>query len=429
MASGVHPKDKDGNYFCPGRVPEEILRDEWAKKYKVHPSDIENLENLETLERIERQRKENGDIKKEISIDEPILKSELLTKDNSQLNDIALGRGRVLVRDANSFEVLKVQEALNNFGFTLKPSGVFCLETEDVFNDFQRSHVPTHSVHLSYVITDNCIVDSNALLRIDEALIEGWQKPILQSELFKNSKNLNKLAKGKFSPIEINSKDRGEIMIIQQALIEFGFNLGAADGLFGEKTELAVMDFQREFEPTYELHSEYGLKEPDGIVGSQTLFALDEAIESLWIYVSQTKKVVMYLTRKWQTSESTIGEYTIEGTTIKGYMLEEKGPDTTISGLEQRVPIGTYNLEWHNGSRFKGVLKLFNSNVSKSRAILIHKGNTAEDTEGCLLPGKTKSKNFVGNSVAAFNEIINHVKNVGIDGALIIINEDYNNDK
>lgn len=135
--------------------------------------------------------------------------------------------------------------------------------------------------------------------------------------------------------------------------------------------------------------------------------------------------VTIRLTRKWQTDKSTIGEFTIDNTEIKGYILEEKGPDTTVSGIEQRVPVGTYNLEWHAGTKIKKGLKLSNDVVSKSRAILIHSGNTADDTEGCLLPGSTKSKDFVGNSKAKLKEIFDYVEEIGIKDAKIIISQAY----
>ncbi|UPZ13838.1 DUF5675 family protein [Flavobacterium humidisoli] len=137
------------------------------------------------------------------------------------------------------------------------------------------------------------------------------------------------------------------------------------------------------------------------------------------------KGVTIRLVRKWQTKKSTIGEFTIDDSDIKGYILEEKGPDTTVSGIEQRVPVGTYNLKWHNGTKKKGVLKLYNSDVSESRAILIHSGNTAADTEGCLLPGSSKSTDFVGGSQAKVKEINDYVKEKGVEGAKIIITAKY----
>ena len=135
--------------------------------------------------------------------------------------------------------------------------------------------------------------------------------------------------------------------------------------------------------------------------------------------------VTIRLVRKWETEISTIGEFTIDDSDITGYILEEKGPDTTVSGQEQRVPVGTYNLVWHSGTRFKNVLKLYNDSVSQARAILIHAGNYATDTEGCLLPGSTKTTDFVGSSKAKLKEINDHVTEKGIENAQIIITAAY----
>ncbi len=138
-----------------------------------------------------------------------------------------------------------------------------------------------------------------------------------------------------------------------------------------------------------------------------------------------TDTVTIRLVRKWETNKSTIGEFSIDNTNVKGYIIEEKGPDTTTSGIEQRIPIGTYNLEWHSGTKIKKGLKLYNDVVSKSRAILIHAGNSADDTEGCLLPGSTKSKDYVGGSRDKLKEIFDYVEEIGIENAKIIITQAY----
>ncbi|HEX8577181.1 MAG TPA: DUF5675 family protein [Flavobacterium sp.] len=140
---------------------------------------------------------------------------------------------------------------------------------------------------------------------------------------------------------------------------------------------------------------------------------------------TETGGVVIRLVRKWQTDKSTTGEFTIDNTSITGYILEERGPDSKTSGIERRIPIGTYNLVWHNGTKFTNVLKLYNDEVSIDRAILIHAGNSAENTEGCLLPGTTRSTDWVSKSGDKLKEIIEHVKSVGIENAKIIITENY----
>ena len=152
-----------------------------------------------------------------------------------------------------------------------------------------------------------------------------------------------------------------------------------------------------------------------------------------WVYrmrkIHKNKAITtnIHLVRKWETSKSTIGEYSISNTDIKGFMLEEKGPSTLTPRLDRRIPVGVYNLKWHNGSKYKGVLKLFNDKVSDSRCILIHSGNYSGDTSGCLLPGTTRGKDFVGNSRVKVKEINEYFSKFGLDGAKIIITEDYEN--
>ncbi len=147
--------------------------------------------------------------------------------------------------------------------------------------------------------------------------------------------------------------------------------------------------------------------------------------------------IVIRLIRKWQSTESTIGEFSIEGSAIQGYMLEEKGPSTTQSGLQQRVPAGEYELVWHQGTRFSKALRLRNELVPDARAILIHVGNTAGDTEGCLLPGSGKASNTVTGSREMTKKIYQHIEQKGYEGgsfkngakvkggAKLIISEDF----
>lgn len=80
---------------------------------------------------------------------------------------------------------------------------------------------------------------------------------------------------------------------------------------------------------------------------------------------------------------------------------------------------------WHNGTKFKNVLKLYNNEVSIDRAILIHPGNSAASTEGCLLPGTSRSTDWVSGSRDKLKEIIDFVTTVGIENAKIIITESY----
>ena len=101
--------------------------------------------------------------------------------------------------------------------------------------------------------------------------------------------------------------------------------------------------------------------------------------------------------RLTEGKDYTIGQFRITGTKIRGYFLEPGGPSTKEVGKDRRIPPGTYDMVWHNGSHFKHVLKLYNADVPLERAILIHGGNSGKDTEGCMLLAINKFVRKVGH--------------------------------
>ncbi|EOI3547988.1 DUF5675 family protein [Cronobacter dublinensis] len=61
-------------------------------------------------------------------------------------------------------------------------------------------------------------------------------------------------------------------------------------------------------------------------------------------------KHVISIKRLWQSDNSTISTYEVSGSTIKGYILERPGPDTTASGQIKRIPEGSYKIKWHSSN-------------------------------------------------------------------------------
>lgn len=73
------------------------------------------------------------------------------------------------------------------------------------------------------------------------------------------------------------------------------------------------------------------------------------------------------------------------------------------------IPYGTYAVTITHSERFERDLPLV-LDVPGFGGIRIHPGNTAADTEGCILVGRTKGPTFVGESRAAFNALFPKIK-------------------
>lgn len=83
-------------------------------------------------------------------------------------------------------------------------------------------------------------------------------------------------------------------------------------------------------------------------------------------------------------------------------------PGRTVSFWKRKgttaIPFGTYEVTMETSGRF-GPNTLSLNNVPGFEYIRIHGGNTAADTEGCLLPGTRNSANTVANSQIALKKL------------------------
>ena len=106
--------------------------------------------------------------------------------------------------------------------------------------------------------------------------------------------------------------------------------------------------------------------------------------------------------RKEFTENSTIGDFLIDGE-FYFYVLEDmiREPGVKVP-RKTAIPEGRYQVIIDQSTRFKRAMPHV-LNVPGFEGIRIHAGNTDKDTEGCPLLGYTKSKDFVGNSLLAFN--------------------------
>lgn len=109
----------------------------------------------------------------------------------------------------------------------------------------------------------------------------------------------------------------------------------------------------------------------------------------------------LILQRKWASEASTIGELSIDGV-YECFTLEDvvRPAGVKIPG-KTAIPAGTYKVVVDMSTRFKKLMPHV-LDVPGFEGIRIHAGNKAEDTEGCPLVGRTKGKDFVGESKLAF---------------------------
>jgi hypothetical protein len=110
----------------------------------------------------------------------------------------------------------------------------------------------------------------------------------------------------------------------------------------------------------------------------------------------------MLLTREPSSDECTLGELSVNGE-FECFTLEDKVRPVKIKGMTA-IPAGAYEVVVTFSERFKRPLPLL-LNVPNFDGVRIHQGNTAKDTEGCLLVGKKKGKDAVLQSVLAFDAL------------------------
>lgn len=105
----------------------------------------------------------------------------------------------------------------------------------------------------------------------------------------------------------------------------------------------------------------------------------------------------------------TIGELFVDGK-HECWTLEDvvRADGVKVFG-ETAIPPGTYSVDITYSPRFKRDLPLL-IGVENFVGIRIHPGNTASDTEGCILVGQGRGQNCILSSRAAFDVLFPKLK-------------------
>lgn len=145
--------------------------------------------------------------------------------------------------------------------------------------------------------------------------------------------------------------------------------------------------------------------------------------------------------RKWKKDTYTISNLYIDGVKIcnviedkdRGLKSTDNSTHILVTKIKGKtaIPTGTYTItldvvspryskksQWvkYNGAKMPRLL-----NVPGFDGILMHPGNTAEDTDGCLLPGKNDKVGQVSNSTYWFKLIYEKMKEAKKKGETIVI--------
>lgn len=113
------------------------------------------------------------------------------------------------------------------------------------------------------------------------------------------------------------------------------------------------------------------------------------------------------LKRIFKGEKYTIGKLHIDGEYFCD-TLEDAIRDEKVYG-ETAIPIGTYKVTITLSPRFRRWLPLLHD-VPNFEGVRIHRGNTPEDTHGCILVGQNKIKGQVVNSAYTEIELMKRLK-------------------
>ena len=121
------------------------------------------------------------------------------------------------------------------------------------------------------------------------------------------------------------------------------------------------------------------------------------------------------VSRNWPRAGYIIGKMLINGE----FLCNTLEPPA-VGRVHPAIPAGTYKVRMYPSARFKGVRPMI-CDVPGRSAILIHEGNSAADTLGCILVGINDRKGWVSQSKSYLNRLIKLINSAIDNGEDITI--------
>ena len=130
--------------------------------------------------------------------------------------------------------------------------------------------------------------------------------------------------------------------------------------------------------------------------------------------------MLITIDRAWKKDGYTISRLYVNGELFGCNTLEDTDrgliKDMQIEEIKNKkvygrtaIPSGSYECVYTYSNRFKKMLPLL-LNVKGFDGVRIHSGNSAKDTEGCILVGLNLKKGMVLNSIEWTNKLIHAMK-------------------
>lgn len=120
--------------------------------------------------------------------------------------------------------------------------------------------------------------------------------------------------------------------------------------------------------------------------------------------------MILTLKRQTFTETSTIGSLLVDDV-FECYSLEDRSrlPEEPKVPCKTAIPYGSYQVVMTNSRRFGKLLPEL-LGVPNFTGVRIHSGNKAEDTEGCILVGGTKSADWISDSTVALHSLMDKLR-------------------
>lgn len=113
----------------------------------------------------------------------------------------------------------------------------------------------------------------------------------------------------------------------------------------------------------------------------------------------------LFLKRIFKGKNYTIGRLFLDGKYFCDTLEDTVRDDGLKVYGKTAIPAGTYKVELTESPRFRCLMPLI-CDVPNFSGVRIHAGNTAEDTDGCVLVGFNKIKGKVINSRETFGKLL-----------------------